>query len=156
MKKDNVIIENTKFIFTTNFSGDPARDEAYHSSDRKANIIIPTEEQARALADMGFNVKCTKPREGEEEGFVPRYFVSVKANYGSEYPPNIYLVSGDAEPELLNEETVGRLDKVYILNVNAVLNPWYSERNRTWSLYIKTMYVEQDLESDPFASRYRR
>lgn len=150
-----ITIENTRFIFTTNFSGDPERDN-YGNSDRKANIIIPTKEQADDLAAAGFNVKCTKPKEGEEEGFVPTYFVSVKANYDSEWPPRIFLVCGDAEPELLTVDTVKRLDMIYITNVNAVLNPYYSQRNDTWSLYIKTMYVEQDETDDPFAARYRR
>ena len=150
-----ITIENTRFIFTTNFSGDPERDN-YGNSDRKANIIIPTKEQADDLAAAGFNVKCTKPKEGEEEGFVPTYFVSVKANYDSEWPPRIFLVCGDAEPELLTVDTVKRLDMIYITNVNAVLNPYYSQRNDSWSLYIKTMYVEQDETDDPFAARYRR
>jgi len=150
-----IAIENTRFIFTTNFSGDPERDN-YGNSDRKANIIIPTKEQADDLAAAGFNVKCTKPKEGEEEGFVPTYFVSIKANYDSEWPPRIFLVCGDAEPELLTVDTVKRLDMIYITNVNVVLNPYYSQRNDSWSLYIKTMYVEQDETDDPFAARYRR
>lgn len=150
-----ISIENTRFIFATNFSGDPERDN-YGNSDRKANIIIPTKEQADDLAEMGFNVRCTKPKEGEEEGFKPTYFVAIKANYDSEWPPKIYLVSGDAEAQELDETTVDRLDKVYVTNVNAVLNPYYSERNKTWSLYIKIMYVEQDVDDDPFAARYAR
>lgn len=154
-----VRIENTHFIYATNFEGDPKKDN-YGSSDRKANIIIPTKEQADDLASVGFNVKVTKPKEGEEEGFVPIYFISAKANYDSEWPPKIYLVSGDAEPRLLDAQTVGMIDDIYVLNVNAILNPYWSERNKTWSLYIKIMYVEQDCNmgsrTDPFASVYRR
>lgn len=150
-----ITIENTRFIFMTNFSGDPERDN-FGSKERKANIIIPTEEQAMDLKDAGFNVKWTKPKEGEEEGFVPTYFVSIKANYDSEWPPKIYLVCGDADPEELTEKTIKRLDNIYILNVNVVLNPYYSQRNDSWSLYIKTMYVEQDETEDPFAKKYFR
>ena len=36
-----ITIENTRFIFATNFSGDPERD-TYGDDSRKANIIIPT------------------------------------------------------------------------------------------------------------------
>lgn len=150
-----ITIENTRFIFTTNFSGDPSRD-TYGDDSRKANIIIPTKEQADDLAAQGFNVKCTSPKPGEEEGFVPIYFVAVRINYNSEWPTKIYLVSGDADPCLLDESTVNILDKVYVINVNAVLNPYYSERNNTWSLYVRTMYVEQDVDDDPFAAMYRR
>lgn len=150
-----ITIENTRFIFITNFSGDPERD-AYGDDSRKANIIIPTKEQADDLAEQGFNVKYTSPKPGEEEGFNPTYFIAVRVNYDSEWPPKIYLVSGNAEPRLLDESTISTLDKIYVTNVNAVLNPYYSERNKTWSLYVKTMYVEQDIDDDPFAARYRK
>ena len=48
-------------------------------------------EQARRLIDEGFNVKLTKPKPGEEEGFIPRYYVAIKVNYESEWPPKIFL-----------------------------------------------------------------
>lgn len=154
-KSKIITIENTRFIFATNFSGDPERD-TYGDDSRKANIIIPTKEQADDLAEQGFNVKRTSPKPGEEEGFVPAYFIAVRVNYNSEWPPKIYLVSGNSEPRLLDESTISTLDKIYVTNVNAVLNPYYSERNKTWSLYVKTMYVEQDVDDDPFVARYRK
>lgn len=150
-----ITIEDTRFIFATNFSGDPKKD-AYGDRTRKGNIIIPTKEQADELAELGFNVKCTVPKEGEEEGFIPKYFIAVRINYDSEWPPKVYLVSGDSEPRLLDESTVNIIDNIYVTNVNVVLNTYYSERNDTWSLYVKTMYVEQDVDDDPFAARYRR
>ena len=60
-----VSIENTRFIFETNFSGDPRRDK-YGSDKRYANIVIP-EELANELSDEGFNVKCTNPKDDEYE-----------------------------------------------------------------------------------------
>lgn len=153
-KKEKVFVENTKFIFETNFSGDPERDN-YGSTARRANIII-SQELADKLSDEGFNVKATKPREGEEEGFIPKYFVKVQANYDSDWPPKIYLVPDNEAPIELDENTIGRIDKVYVTNVNCVLNPYYSQRNNTWSLYIQTMYVEFSEADDPFAARYRR
>ena len=104
---------------------------------------------------MGFNVRQTKPRPDDED-FTPTYFVKVKANYASDFPPEIYLVSGDSTPRLLDEESVAMLDNVYVTNVCAKLSPYYSERNDSWSLYIKLMYVEQDVEDDPWARRYVR
>ena len=152
-RKQLIVIENTKFIFRTNFSGDPSRDY-FGAETRKASIIIPDEEQALNMIDQGFNVKCTKPKPGEEEGFEPRYFVDIKVNYDSPWPPKIYLVSGDAEPLLLDEKSISMLDKCYVLNVNAVLNPSVNQRTGKASLYVRTMYVEQDVEEDPFAHRY--
>lgn len=150
-----IFVDDTKFIYQTNFSGDPDRDR-FGSDSRKGNLIIPTAEQAQELIDLGFNVRETTPKPDEEEGFEPTYFVSVIANYDSTWPPRIYLVSGDAAPVLLDEKSVGIVDRCYVLNVNAVLNPYHNPKTGRSSLYIKTMYVEQDVEEDPYASRYHR
>ena len=146
-----VSIENTRFIFETNFSGDPRRDK-YGSNKRYANIVIP-EELANELSDEGFNVKCTNPKDDEYE---KTYFVKATVNYDSKYPPRIYLVSGDNRPELLDAESVGIIDTMYVRNVNAILSKYYNPKTDKWSLYARTIYVEQELDSDPFAARYRR
>lgn len=148
-----ITIEDTRFIFDTHFSGDPATDK-FKSTQRYANLIIPDIQLARQLIDMGANVKLTKPKEGEEEGFEPRYFVKIILNYESEWPPKVYLVSGDAEPLLMNGETVGTIDNMWVKNVNVQLNVW--QRVDGVSLFVKTMYVEQSIEDDPFAARYAR
>ena len=153
--KKIISIENTKFIFKTNFAGDPDQD-TYGSDRRKANIIIPDEEMARELLAEGFNVKQTKPKDPDDEGFIPRYFISITANYDSDWPPKIYLVSGKAAPVPLDETSVGIIDKVYVTNVNVILNTYCNPKTKKCSLYVKTMYVEQDIESDPFASRYMK
>ena len=154
-EKRLISIENTKFIFQTNFSGDPKRDK-FGSDARRVNIIIPDQEQAGELIHAGFNVKITKPNREDEEDFYPVHFVAANINYDSNYPPRIYLVSGDSEPVLLSEDTVGELDYCAISNVNAVLNPYCNVNTGAQSLYVRTMYVEQDVESDPFAARYRK
>jgi hypothetical protein len=148
-----ISIENTNFIWKTNFAGDPERD-SYGSDARQANLIIPDHMQARQLIDEGFNVKATRPAEGEEEGFIPTYFINIKVNYDTAWPPKIYLVSGNSEPVELTEESVSLIDRAYVRNVNAVLNPYQNARTGTKSLYVRTMYVEQDIEDDPFAHRY--
>lgn len=152
-EKKIIHIENTKFIYQTNFSGDPERDR-FGSSDRKANIIIPDERLAEELLDIGVNVKRTKPKASEDEEFEPVYFVPVKANYDSAWPPKIYLVSGDAAPRLLDEVSVGTLDNCYVLNVDVVLSTYFNPMTNRTSLYIRTMYVVQDVEDDPFANKY--
>lgn len=153
-EKKLISIENTRFIFKTNFSGDPARD-TYGSDARRANIIIRDPQQAEELLEAGFNVKQTKPREGDDENFETTYFVAINVNYDSSWPPKIYLVSGDAEPLPLDEESIDILDKIYVINVNAVLNPYHNQKTGKCSLYVRTMYVEQDIEDDPFAMKYR-
>ena len=148
-----IMLEDTNFIYNTNFSGDPDRDR-FGSDVRKANIIIPSYDQAMQMIDEGFNVRQTNPAEGEEEGFTPTYYVSASLNYDTKWPPKVYLVSNNAEPKELDEQSVGILDKCYIKNVNAVLNPYYNARTGKKSLYVRTMYVEQDVSDDPFRGRY--
>ena len=59
-KRQKVNIDDTRFIFTTNFSGDPSRDR-FGSSTRRVNVVIPTQELADQLSAMGVNVKQTHP-----------------------------------------------------------------------------------------------
>ena len=157
MARRKVFLENTRFIYRTNFAGDPTQDK-YGSSTRRGNIVIPTQEQADELLEMGVNVKQTAPRDGEEEGFEPTYFMSVIVNYDSdlaqERPPKIYLVSGNEPPRLLDRETVGAIDKVYVVNVNATIEISHSKRYDKTLAYVQVMYVEQDVADDPFAERY--
>lgn len=152
MRNNLVIVDETKFIFNTNFSGDPKRDR-FGNDQRKGNLIIPNEEQALDLLDEGFNVKQTKPRPGEEEGFIPRYYVPIKANYDSQWPPKVYLVTDDNKAVLLDGDTVGCIDDMWIEKVNVVLNQYEGANGK--SLYVKSMEVFQKVDDDPISSKYR-
>lgn len=157
-----IAIDDTRFIFATNFSGLPENDR-FGDTRRKANVLIPDPEQAKDLIKSGFKVRETKPRQDDDpDEFVPDYFVTAVLKYRNrnglpvKYPPKVYLVSGDADPILLDEETVGQIDAMRIKNVNIILNAYeYDPVNNAYSLYIRTMYVEQDLDDDPYAARYR-
>lgn len=151
MKHDLIVIEGTTFIFKTNFSGDPERDK-YGSDQRKANLIIPDIELARELIDEGFNVKLTKPKEGEEEGFVPKYFISIKLNYESKWPPRVYLVTSSGKSVPLDAKSVECIDYMWVENVNVVLNKYEGLNGK--SLYIRSMEVFQMVDDDPIAAKY--
>ena len=153
MRTNLVIVENGKFIFDTNFAGDPKKDR-FGSDERKANLVIPDIDLARDLIDEGFNVRLTKPRVGEEEGFVPRYFVKVKLNYKSTWPPKVYLVTDEDKSVLLDEESVACLDDIWVDRVNAVLNRYEGPNGK--SLYVKSMEVYQKVDDDPISAKYRR
>ena len=153
MRNSYVIIEGTKFIFKTNFSGDPDRD-TYGSTQRKGNIIIPDIEQARCLIDEGFNVKLTKPRPGEEEGFAPKYYVAIKVNYDTEWPPKIFLMTDSAKGVLLDSESVKSIDYMWVENVNVVLNKYEGKNGK--SLWVKSMEVYQKQDDDPISMRHSR
>ena len=153
MRTNLVIIEGAKFIYDTNFSGDPKRDR-FGNDQRKANLGIPDIEQARRLIDEGYNVKLTKPREGEEEGFIPRYYVVIKVNYDSSWPPKIYLVTEEENSTLLDAEYVSVIDVMWVESVNVVLNPYEGPNGK--SLYVKSMEVFQKVDDDPISSKYAK
>lgn len=160
-------IDDTQFIFRTNFSGDPNRDTGKYPNDqRKANVVIPSEEQAKDLMKDGIDVKKYQPKprnEGDPEPD-PIYYTKVTLQYrkkdGSpvEYPPEVYLVTDpDEDPVLMSEDTIDELDHIRIKNVNVVVRTYiWDPVGGKKTLKIKTMYVEQDLDDDPYASRYRK
>lgn len=146
-----VEIRNTRFLFRTNFAGDPSKDR-FKDTRRKASLIIPDEQLAHDLMEEGFNVKQSKP--SEDSDYPPEYYVNVIANFNSKIPPKVYLVCGSEEPRRLDEETIGIIDDIRVDNVNVILNPWIKDQFH--SLYITTMYVEQKMDYDPFAEEYER
>lgn len=157
-----IAVDNTRFIFATNFAGDPTKDR-FNDNRRKANLLIPDPEQAKDLIKAGFKVRETHPRPDDDpSGFIPEFFVSVLVKYRDKagkpvkYPPKVYLVSGDSEPVLLDEDSIETIDNMRVKNVNVILNPYeYDPANNGLSLYVRTMYVEQDIDDDPYAARYR-
>lgn len=158
-----ITIDNTKFIFATNFSGNPANDR-FADGRRKCNILIPDPEQARDMMKQGIKVRETQPRPDDDPNeFVPDYFVTAVLKFEDrmgnpvKYPPKVYLVVDDNPPVLLNEDTIDILDQIRAKNVNVILNAYeYDPVNHFKSLYIRTMYVEQDMDDDPYAARYAR
>lgn len=81
-KRQKVSIENTRFIFTTNFSGDPSRDR-FGSNKRRVNLVL-TEDMAHHLMDMGVTVKQTRPNPEKtyDEPFLPDLFRSGQCQHG--------------------------------------------------------------------------
>ena len=51
-KRQKVNIDDTRFIFTTNFSGDPSRDR-FGSDKRRVNVVIPNQELVDHLLSLG-------------------------------------------------------------------------------------------------------
>lgn len=158
-----ITIDNTRFIFATNFSGNPANDR-FADGRRKCNILIPDPEQARDMMKQGIKVRETSPKPDDDPNeFVPDYFVTAVLKFEDrmgnpvKYPPKVYLVVDDNPPVLLNEDTIDMLDQIRAKNVNVILNAYeYDPVNHFKSLYIRTMYVEQDMDDDPYAARYAR
>ena len=149
--------ERTRFIFDTNFSGE--NDQKFHSKTRKGNIVL-TEEQAQEMSAEGFNVKVTKPgqkliAEGREDEFEPTYFVPIICNFESQYPPKVWLNRGEGmSAELLDAESVGILDKMWIESVDVCCSEYNGQNGK--SLYVKSMDVTQHTSTDPIAARHSK
>ncbi len=159
----NVNLDSTNFIFATNFAGDPSRDR-FNDTRRKCNILVP-KTMVEDLRSKGVTIKETKPRETDDPAtFVPEYYVSAQVKYrkrdGSlvKYPPKVYLVVGNNPPVLLDEGSIDCLDAIRVKNVRTVLSPYAQEtpNGLRVSMYVRVMYVEQDLTDDPYADYYRR
>ena len=67
-KRQKVNIDDTRFIFTTNFSGDPSRDR-FGSDKRRVNVVIPTMELVNHLMDLGVKVPWSDAQEEAARNF---------------------------------------------------------------------------------------
>lgn len=141
-----VNIENAR-IFWKNFSGKESRYN--REGDRNFEVEIPDEQVAQEMAADGWNVKIQPPR---EEGDTPRYHMPVAVSYRN-YPPSIYKVTSHRKV-LLDEETVGSLDRDEIINVDLVLrgSSWEVNGNTGIKAYVRDMYVT--IEENMFAEKY--
>ena len=165
-------IMDTNFMFggkgnSVNLSGNPAKSK-YGSSERYALIKVPDPHQAFELKEKGVVVMETEPREDQDpDDFVPDYFIrgilSYQDKFGNKhrYPPEIYLVNENEEAVPLDEDAAGlTIDKLAekgaVKAVHVILNIAKKQNGDGFKLYIKTMYVEQNIDDDPIASRFKR
>ena len=147
---ENIKIENARIVFR-NLSGKPDKFNP-QGGKRSFSVVIEDPEFANELKKEGWNIKQFNPSPDSDEE--PAHFISVKVSYNN-IPPHIYLCTSKNKT-LLNEDTVGQLDYAEISNVDIVITPYqYEMSGRSGiSAYVKTMYVEQSVEDDPFAGKY--
>lgn len=155
-KRQKINIDDTRFIFTTNFSGDPNRDR-FGSTKRRVNVVVPTEEMARHLMDLGVKVRQTNPNPERtyDDPFVPAFFVPVTVNMDSKWPPHVYWVTTSGKRLLCTADTISQLDYIRVKNVSVQAN-LVEKKNAPgeYTLYADIMYVWQDADADPYAKRY--
>ena len=153
--RDLIVLENTRFLHQPHWSGKIDANHRYPV--RSGPIIINDPNLAAEMIMAGCDIRQTVPREGEEEGFVPQYFVYAKMRYAGEggctVDPNVYLVS-NGRRILLDRETVGQIDDIRIDHVNVVLNVWSRDPGTPPSVYVRTMYCYQALADDPWAKNF--
>lgn len=133
-------IDNATIIYR-NFSGAPSKFN--REGDRNFAVVIPEEEMAEALTNEGWNVKVKPPR---EEGDKPFMYLPVKVKF-NDRGPNIYLKSGKSQNKL-DEEAVGIIDMIDILNVDLDVRPydWEVNGKEGRTAYLQSMLIEQDVD----------
>lgn len=118
-----------------NFSG---KEGAYNrEGDRNFAVLLP-DDVAKAMARDGWNVKTTKPQDGEEEG-AP--YLSIAVSYKGR-PPEIYVISSKGRVRL-SEDEVNILDWANYDTADIIVSPyeWQVRENSGIKAYLQKMFV---------------
>lgn len=157
--KGTLQIDNARITWT-NFEG---KDGPYNDEgDRFFTLVIPDEELADRLIELGWNIK-KKPALTEDEP--PFMTMKVKLSYNDTdiangvpaedvRGPIAYLKSGVAVRKLTHE-TIGCLDGIQYESVDLDIRPydWNKNGRSGRTAYLNAIHVVQRIE-DRFASRY--
>jgi hypothetical protein len=139
---ENIVQINNARIIWRNFAGEKG---IYNPEGKRTfNLVIPNSEMAEMLTDHGYNVSIRQPRDPGEE---PLMSLKVTVNFNSGNPPACYLVSSGSQIRL-NEDTVGRLDKVTIARVDMDIRPydWEFGNRSGRSAYLHAIRVTQRVD----------
>lgn len=136
---DNHTLEiQDAFIFWTNFRGEANK---YGNKARTFNLAINSE-VAEELNKTGWKVRELTNEEGDK-----LFFVNIKVNMDSQYPPIVALFStfrGKRSKRMLDIETIGELDRIDIERCDITVNSYQSKAfPDKVSGYAKKIYVIQ-------------
>lgn len=142
-----------------NFSG--ARTEWNAAGHRNFHVFFLNDSDASFFANLGFNVKYPKldsvieeDFERDTDSYIPRPHMKINVNMESQWPPKVALIkrrSGEiVERQLLDADTIGTLDKLYIADCDIEIND--NHYNGFTTAYLSTLYAVVDV--DDFYERY--
>ena len=138
--RDILQIDDARIIYR-NFAG---RGDKYNrEGDRNFAVVIPDEEMADELTNLGWNVKIKPPR---EDGDTPFMFLPVKVKF-NDRGPNVYLKTGNVQNKL-DEESVGLLDNIDIISIDLDIRPfdWDVNGKQGRTAYLQSIRVIQDVD----------
>lgn len=138
--RDILQIDDARIIYR-NFAG---RGDKYNrEGDRNFAVVIPDEEMADELTNLGWNVKIKSPR---EDGDTPFMFLPVKVKF-NDRGPNVYLKTGNVQNKL-DEESVGLLDNIDIIGIDLDIRPfdWDVNGKQGRTAYLQSIRVIQDVD----------
>lgn len=139
-------IDDARIIYR-NFSGTASKFN--REGDRNFAMVIPTEELADKLTELGWNIKVKPPRDDDEGPFM---YLPIKIKF-NERGPAAYLKSGGNLIKL-DEESISCLDDVDIEGVDLDIRPfdWEVNGKEGRTAYLQSICVTQRV--DRFAAKY--
>lgn len=134
----NMLQFNHVRLVFRNFSGEGSKYN--REGDRNFAVVIPDVDTAQDLIDLGWNVRIKPPR---EEGDDPFCYLAVKIKFNGRGPV-VKLRSG-LNSNKLDENTVGLLDKIDIMDASVDVRPydWEMNGNTGRSAYLDGIEVVQ-------------
>lgn len=144
--RDILQIDDARIIYR-NFAG---RGDKYNrEGDRNFAVVIPDEEMANELTNLGWNVKIKPPRDmngNVDPDATPFMFLPVKVKF-NDRGPNVYLKTGNVQNRL-DEESVGLLDNIDIIGVDLDIRPydWDVNGKEGRTAYLQSIRVIQDVD----------
>ena len=145
--KGMLMIDDARIVYR-NFAG--AGNKFNREGDRNFAVVIPDEDIADKLINLGWNVRIKPPR---EDGDSPFMYLPVKVKFNEYSAPTAYLQTGK-RMNRLDEESIRCIDDIDILSVDLDIRPYDWEMNGKTgrSAYLQSIKVTQRV--DRFAERY--
>ena len=153
LRNGNVIIEDAAIKWWT-FSG--MVTENNRNGDKKFTLIIPNQDIANELSDLGYNVKI---RPAYDEGGEPNMYLEVKVKYHEKEElrflnPDVYLIS-NRKKTLLDDESIRSLDGADTferIDLEIKMGRWKRGNMTGTTAYVKEGYFT--LPFSRLAARY--